>query len=143
MKTTLIIPTYNRAHSLKRCLDSVFNQTFLPDEVIIIDDGSFDDTKKVLNEFSQDIVYIFQKNKGVSSARNRGITLAKYDWIYFLDSDDTWHTQKLEKQINFHKQNKHILFSHTNEIWIRNDNIPRLLKNHMDTVLVIIYKDVK
>jgi glycosyltransferase involved in cell wall biosynthesis len=115
---TVIIPTYNRHTFLKRALKSVFTQTYLPKELIVIDDGSTDETFEIQNDFPS-IKYIYQENVGVSAARNRGIEEAKYAWVAFLDSDDEWCVDKLQKQVDFHQQNRDILMSYTDEIWIR------------------------
>ena len=98
MKISVIIPTYNRYEFLKRALNSVYAQTFLPSEVIVVDDGSTDNTSHIQLDFPK-IKYIYQKNSGVSSARNTGIKNATSDWIAFLDSDDTWLESKLELQV--------------------------------------------
>ena len=95
MKISLIIPTYNRANLIENTLLSVFNQTIKVDEIIVVDDGSTDNTKQILEQY--DIKYIFQENQGVSSARNTGIKRAKNEWICFLDSDDIWEHNKIEK----------------------------------------------
>lgn len=121
MKISVVIPTYNRQDFIKKAIQSVQNQTVKIDEIIIIDDGSNDNTKEIIKDLN--IKYIYQENSGVSKARNRGIKEAKNSWIAFLDSDDVWNDTKIEKQINFHKQNPHILLSHTDELWIRNDKI--------------------
>ncbi|MDQ7045188.1 MAG: glycosyltransferase family A protein, partial [Sulfurimonas sp.] len=120
MNISVVIPTYNRYDFLKRALASVYTQTHLPDEVIVIDDGSTDKTSEIQKDFPQ-IIYIYQKNAGVSSARNLGIKNAKYEWIAFLDSDDTWDEDKLKKQIEFHTNNPEIFMSYTAEKWIRDD----------------------
>ena len=114
MKISLIIPTYNRATHLESTLLSVFNQTTKVDEIIVIDGGSTDNTQQLLAQY--DIKYIYQGNQGVSSARNKGLQEVKNDWICFLDSDDIWESNKIEKQIAFHNENPHILFSHTDEL---------------------------
>ncbi len=121
MKISVIIPTFNRADFLPKTINSIQNQTIKPDEIIIIDDGSTDNTKEILKDF--DIKYIYQKNNGVSSARNLGIKNAKNSWLAFCDSDDIWNNDKLEKQINFYKLYPNILFSHTDELWKFNDKI--------------------
>jgi glycosyltransferase involved in cell wall biosynthesis len=121
MKISVIIPTYNRQEFIKKAIISLLNQTIKVDEIIVIDDGSTDNTKQIVEIF--DIKYFYQKNQGVSSARNLGIKKAKNLWICFLDSDDIWENDKLEQQILFHKQNKHILFSHTQEEWVFNGKI--------------------
>jgi glycosyltransferase involved in cell wall biosynthesis len=115
MKISLVIPTHNRKNELERALKSVCKGSVKPHEIIVIDDGSTDDTKDVTNLF--DVRYFYQENRGVSSARNSGIKIAQYEWIALLDSDDEWHRDKLAKQIAFHKQNPHILCSQSNEIW--------------------------
>lgn len=118
MKISVVIPTYNRYQVLKRALTSVFKQTYLPAEVIVIDDGSTDNTSQVIQDFPQ-VKYFYQDNCGVSSARNLGIQKADYEWIAFLDSDDEWHLDKLEKQVAFHQDNPEILMSYTDELWLR------------------------
>ncbi|MEA3314362.1 MAG: glycosyltransferase family A protein [Campylobacterota bacterium] len=125
MNITTIIPTYNRAGFLNKTINSVLNQTIQPNEIIVVDDGSCDNTKDILEEFisKSQIIYIYQENKGVSSARNIGIKNAKYEWITFLDSDDIWELDKLEKQIDFHNKNKDIFFSYTGELWLFNNKI--------------------
>ncbi|MEA3383160.1 MAG: glycosyltransferase [Campylobacterota bacterium] len=119
MKISVIIPTYNRANFLIETIDSVLNQTVKVDEILVIDDGSTDNTKDLLKEI-KGINYIYQENKGVSSARNKGVAIAKNRWICFLDSDDIWEDTKIEKQIKFHNLNPDILFSHTGEHWLFN-----------------------
>jgi len=132
MKISVIIPTYNRAVLLEKTIHSVLNQTQEVNEIIIVDDGSTDNTKEMLNNLSNDkINYIFQENSGVSKARNTGIAMSKNEWICFLDSDDIWHENKIEKQIHFHKNNPHIFFSHTDELWIFNDKIIKQKKHQL------------
>ncbi|MCF6339866.1 MAG: glycosyltransferase [Sulfurimonas sp.] len=119
MDISVVIPTYNRFEVLQRALNSVFSQTFQSKEIIVIDDGSNDETPQIQEIFPK-IKYIYQKNSGVSSARNLGIKSSKNKWITFLDSDDEWHEDKLKFQIEFHKNNSDILMSYTDEKWIRN-----------------------
>lgn len=96
---SVIIPTFNRASQVVRAVNSALAQTLKPFEVIVVDDGSTDETVERLRVFGDEIRYIFQENRGVSSARNRGILEARGEWIAFLDSDDTWHPEKLKRQI--------------------------------------------
>ena len=132
MKISVIIPTYNREKLLVKTINSVLNQTIKADEILIIDDGSEDSTKELIQSYTNNTIhYISQKNTGVSNARNNGIKHAKNDWICFLDSDDIWEINKLEKQIEFHIHNPHILFSHTDELWLFNDKIIKQKKHQL------------
>lgn len=103
---SVIIPTYNRACSIRRSVQSVLNQTFNDLEVIIIDDGSTDGTKKVLKDFSDKRIryFGFKYNRGAAIARNIGIKFANGYFISFQDSDDEWLPWKLEKQLKVFKQ---------------------------------------
>ena len=120
MKISVVIPTFNRLSVLARALDSVINQTIKPHEIIVVDDGSNDQTRNWIRNKFPEISYFYQKNMGVSTARNTGIDMAKGDWIAFLDSDDEWDKAKLELQSKAIHNNKDIPLSHTNEIWIKN-----------------------
>ena len=98
---SVIIPTYNRCELVQKAIDSVLAQTYLDFELIVIDDGSIDETPQVIPlKYGERICYIWQENAGESAARNRGIQQAQGEFIAFLDSDDTWHADKLEKQVN-------------------------------------------
>ena len=103
MKISAIIPTYNRADFIAEAIESVQNQTYSIDEIIIVDDGSNDTTCSILKKF--DVKVIKTQNFGVSHARNLGIKEAKNDWVAFLDSDDEWKKDKLLIQANFFKNN--------------------------------------
>ncbi len=98
-QVSVIIPTYNRDKFVTKAIDSVLNQSFTDYELIVIDDGSTDDTRTVLKEYSHKIRYVQQENAGVSAARNTGIGLAQGEWVAFLDSDDQWRIDYLSKQI--------------------------------------------
>ncbi len=87
-KVTIGIPTYNRKDYIIETLDSVFSQTFTDFEVIVVDDGSTDGTKEVIQNYGQDIRYYWKENGGDASARNKIIDLAEGDYITFIDSDD-------------------------------------------------------
>lgn len=99
MKVSVIIPTYNREKTIKRCIDSVVNQSMPPYEIIVVDDGSTDKTLKILNEHFKDIKIIKQNHQGAQVARNAGILAAQGEYIAFLDSDDEWLADKLEVQV--------------------------------------------
>jgi len=97
---SVILPTYNRAHLIGRAIQSVLSQTYQDFELIIVDDGSTDNTKEIVKSFNNvRIKYIkHAKNKGGSAARNTGIRAARGEYIAFQDSDDEWLPEKLEKQ---------------------------------------------
>ena len=130
MKISVIIPTYNRKKTLARAIQSVINQSLSPFEILIIDDGSNDGTEEWVKENFQNIKYIYQNNRGVSSARNIGIENANGDWVAFLDSDDEWLSNKLHEQVIAIESNPKIKFFHTNEIWIRNGVRVNQMKKH-------------
>ncbi|MDC9728753.1 MAG: glycosyltransferase family A protein [Methyloprofundus sp.] len=130
MKISLIIPSYNRSHLLKRALQSVFEQSLLPDEVIVVDDGSTDDTAEMLRNLFPQVIYLHQDNAGVSSARNLGIQHSTGSWIALLDSDDTWLKDKLVMQVSSLKQSPEIKICHTEEIWIRNGTRVNAMNKH-------------
>lgn len=98
MRISLIIPTYNRAKLLPRALDSVLSQTCPVDEIIVVDDGSTDDTRRVIKEYGPVLRYFHQENAGVSVARNRGLRESRCEWIAFLDADDEWLPHKIKYQ---------------------------------------------
>ncbi|MGJ8677698.1 MAG: glycosyltransferase family 2 protein [Akkermansiaceae bacterium] len=97
-RISLVIPTYNRKDKVVRAVQSALAQTYPPYEILVIDDGSSDGTRELLENRS-DIRYIYKENGGVSSARNLGIQESAGEWIAFLDSDDTWLPEKLQEQI--------------------------------------------
>jgi len=130
MKISVIIPTFNRKKTLARAIQSVINQSLSPFEILIIDDGSNDGTEEWVKENFQNIKYIYQNNRGVSSARNIGIENANGDWVAFLDSDDEWLSNKLHEQVIAIESNPKIKFFHTNEIWIRNGVRVNQMKKH-------------
>lgn len=95
---SVIVPAYNAAGHIEKALDSVLAQTLIPHEIIVVDDGSSDDTSRILDSYGKRIRSIHQSNTGQSSARNVGIQVAKGEWIAFLDTDDYWLPTKLERQ---------------------------------------------
>ncbi|RDH88572.1 MAG: glycosyl transferase [endosymbiont of Escarpia spicata] len=120
MQISVIIPTYNRVDTLPRALDSVLSQHLAADEVIVVDDGSTDETAELISRRYPQCRYLHQPNQGVSSARNLGIREAQGEWIALLDSDDAWLPQKLQLQSEALKAEPDHLICHTEEIWIRN-----------------------
>jgi glycosyltransferase involved in cell wall biosynthesis/ubiquinone/menaquinone biosynthesis C-methylase UbiE len=112
-KVSVVITTYNRAHFLSDAIDSVLNQTFKGVQIIVIDDGSTDNTRQILGRYGDRIEYVYQQNAGRAQARNIGIKAAQGDYIAFLDDDDIWLPEKLEKQIIFLEAHQDIGLVHT------------------------------
>ena len=129
MDISVVIPTHNRARLLGRALDSVLKQTRPPAEVIVVDDGSTDATEALMRRRFPNCRYLRQENRGVSSARNRGIEAAAGEWIAFLDSDDAWLPGKLEAQQRA-LDGGGLRLCHTEEIWIRGGRRVNPMKKH-------------
>ena len=115
---SVVIPVYNRENSIKAAVESVLKQTYSELEIIIVDDGSTDNTRQIIESIKdQRIRYLYQENKGACNARNRGIKNCKGEFIAFHDSDDIWHSEKIEKQLSiFSKKNVDIVFCKMNQI---------------------------
>ena len=129
-KVSVVIPTYNRVPYLGRAITSVLKQSYPVNEIIVIDNGSTDQTLSFIKKKFTRIRVITEKKRGVSFARNLGIKNCKYNWIAFLDSDDEWITDKIEKQFVLLKEsNFKYQFIHTNEIWIKNGILKNQKKN--------------
>ena len=120
---SVIIPSFNRLHTLKRAIDSVLAQIYKPIEIIIVDDGSSDGTSEWVAQLTVPAIpirHIMQNNHGVSHARNRGIEIAMGQWIALLDSDDYWHKDKLSKQMQILTTHSSDRLCHCDELWVRN-----------------------
>ena len=117
---SVILPSYNRAWTLKDAVDSVLLQDYPNIELIIIDDGSDDDTQELLGVYKNKITVLCQENKGVSAARNKGIKASRGKFIALLDSDDAWDKRKISCQMEFFNDHPEALICQTEEIWIRN-----------------------
>jgi glycosyltransferase involved in cell wall biosynthesis len=96
---SVVIPTYNRAHLIGRAIESVLDQTYQPVEVIVVDDGSSDNTREVVERYDPRVRYIRQANAGAATARNTGLRVARGEFLALLDSDDEWFPWKLEAQV--------------------------------------------
>ena len=141
-RVSVIIPTFDRISVLPRALDSVLAQTRPAGEVIVVDDGSTDGTAELLERDYPGVTTIRQSNRGVSAARNAGLAAASGDWIAFLDSDDEWRPQKLERQLDALAASVPVradsdlpgtLVCHSDEIWIRNGRRVNPMKKHTKT----------
>lgn len=128
---SIIIPTYNSGKYLLEAIESCLNQTYKNIEIIVIDDGSTDNTKYLLKNYIEEgkIKYFYQQNRGRSAARNLGLEKASGEFIQFLDADDYIHHKKIEKQIKLFNKNKDIGLVYFGEIYIKdNVQIHKLLK---------------
>jgi glycosyltransferase involved in cell wall biosynthesis len=113
---SVIIPTYNRSKLVTRAIDSALQQTYPNCEIIVVDDGSTDDTCEVLASYKDRIKYIYQENSGHAAARNTGIRAARGKWVAFLDSDDIWLPEKLSRQIEILRSSS-AKVCYTNVFW--------------------------
>lgn len=130
-KVSIIIPTFNRAAFLEKAVSSVLEQTFTDFELFVIDDGSTDNTQSILSKFTDKrLKVITQNNQGVSSARNLGIRHSNGAYLAFLDSDDYWLTNKLERQMQYFSDNPECVIQQTQEIWIRHGKRVNQMKKH-------------
>lgn len=129
MNISVVIPTFNRAHTLPRAIESVLVQTHRASEIIIVDDGSTDGTNELLRQWPE-IKVLQQSNQGVSAARNSGINAARGEWLAFLDSDDEWLPEKLHLQSALIEQHPSFNICHGNELWVRNGQPLKQLKKH-------------
>lgn len=112
---TIVIPTYNCEGTIKNAVDSIFNQSFKNVEILIIDGNSTDNTLKALQEYSEkkrNLILYSEKDDGIYDAMNKGLTLAKGEWIYFMGGDDTlYETTTLEKVVEIQKDsNNNIIY---------------------------------
>ncbi|TAW14809.1 glycosyltransferase family 2 protein [Rhizobium ruizarguesonis] len=126
---TIIIPTFNRSALIGEAIDSVLQQTFGDFELIVVDDGSTDNTRDIVTGFTDSrLVFVQQENAGRSAARNRAIAMARGKYIAFLDSDDAYLRDKLERQVRFMEENPRIGMIYTSAKCI--DAEGNILKNH-------------
>ncbi len=130
---SVIIPSYNRLHTLPRAIDSVLNQSVPVHELIVVDDGSTDGTVEYIKQHYSTIRLISQSQRGVSAARNVGIASAKGQWIALLDSDDEWLPDKIAKQQQKLQQLPDSKICHTEEIWVRNGKRVNAMQKHKKT----------
>ena len=119
---SVVIPAYNAAGTIAKCVESVFEQTMLPREIIIVDDGSTDDIKSALSPIMDNIVFVSQSNQGSSVARQAGTNLASSDYVTYLDADDTWPLEKLRKLTDITENNSvHFLLGDLDRVIIHQD----------------------
>jgi glycosyltransferase involved in cell wall biosynthesis len=129
---SVIIPTFNRAHQIARAVSSVLYQTFTDYEILVVDDGSEDITREVIEPFRSRVRCItHSRNRGVSAARNTGIRESHSPLIAFLDSDDYWLPGKLAAQISFLSEHPEAVACQTQERWVRRGVRVNPMKKHL------------
>lgn len=132
-KVSVVIPLYNTENYIQECLRSVLCQRFKDFEVLVVDDGSTDQSARLVREFSDTRVrYIFQENRGLPGARNTGIRHARGEYIAFLDADDRWHPDKLEKHVRHLDGDSEVGVSYSSSVFIS-----------ADSELIGVYQDPK
>ena len=129
-EVSVVIPTQNRRGLISRAIDSVLRQSWAANEILVVDDGSTDDTAGFVAVAYPDVQVLRQESRGVSAARNAGIRAAQGALIAFLDSDDEWLPRKLERQLQAMRESPGALLCHTDEIWIRNGRRVNPMKKH-------------
>lgn len=141
---SIIMPAYNCEKYIEEAINSVIAQTYRNWELLVLDDGSKDDTLKVIEEFSQKDTRIKAlpngRNMGVSATRNRGLELADGEWIAFLDSDDMWEPNKLEKQLEL-AEKKEAEFLFTGASYINEESVP--FKGIFEVPELVTYKKLR
>lgn len=155
---SVIIPTYNSKKYLPQSIESALAQTYPHVEIIVIDDGSTDNTKNVIEPYLDRITYLYKKNGGPASARNLGIDKAHGEYIAFLDADDYWFPEKLTLQVDFLKKNPQYALLHSNNLILEKGRelYPRFLdqkppsgnvfdslflENHISNLTVIVRRE--
>ena len=119
LTVSVIIPTHNRAATISRAVESVLRQSYKHIEIIVVDDGSEDETQNILKSQQGVKIISLDATRGVSAARNEGVAVSSGEWIAFLDSDDEWMPEKLDKQLELANR-ENLPLIHGEEIWIRN-----------------------
>lgn len=122
---SIVIPTFNAAQFIRETMQSVLAQTYQRYEIIVVDDGSTDNTKDILTEFKSLICLFQQENRGPSAARNAGIKAAKGEYICFLDADDLWPPEKLVVQLEFFESHPEIAFVSADHQDFSDDQVER------------------
>ncbi len=128
LKVSVIIPAYNIENYIARAIECVLAQTYPASEIIVVDDGSTDNTANIVKQFPETVQYIYQDNQGAGIARNRGIEAAQHDWIAFLDGDDEWLNNFLELHVDLLKRNPHLKWSSSNLYSYRKEDDRKSIK---------------
>ena len=121
LQIAVVIPAYNSARFLREGLDSVLSQTYPVAEIIVVDDGSKDNTREVVESYAPPVRYFWQANSGVSPARNGGVQETTSPWVAFLDADDAWEPRKIERQVKALQANPDAVLCYTGKLFIGPD----------------------
>lgn len=145
---SVIVAVYNGEKYISQAIDSILNQTYKNLEIIVVDDGSTDSTAEIVNQYNN-VKYVYQVNRGQSSARNRGISLASGEYIAFLDADDLYREDKIETQVEVLKENDdiHVVY---NDLEVVDENLnyintlksEGIFKKREDLLAMILYRQV-
>jgi glycosyltransferase involved in cell wall biosynthesis len=119
---SVIVPAYNRGTLIRPTLDSIFQQSYAPAEVVVVDDGSTDDTEAVVAEYGRGVKYVRIENSGPPRARNVGVAATTAPWLAFCDSDDLWHQEKLRLQVRLFQKAPDVEYSFTNSMLVIDDH---------------------
>ena len=129
-KVSVVIPNYNYGRFLRQAVQSVLDQSIKAHEIIVVDDGSTDESKAIIRSFGNSIIAIEQNNAGVAAARNKGSEIATGGLLAFLDADDYWHTEKLEKQMQKFSSDPEVGFVHCGSTYVDEAGAP--LKDYVE-----------
>jgi glycosyltransferase involved in cell wall biosynthesis len=137
----VVIPCFRSAATIRRALHSIAEQTTQPNEVILVDDASGDETLTLLREIEQQYagwikVAALQENRGAASARNAGWALATQPYIAFLDADDSWHPEKLQRQYQFMRNHPEVALCGHRCIWLREGDMPPVIEEPVQAVKI-------
>ena len=138
MTISVVIPAYNAEKHIARAIDSVLAQTRKVDEIIVVDDGSSDNTGTVIKNYGDKVIYILQENAGAGAARNTGVEAASSEWIAFLDSDDEWLPEKIKLQAELLSRNSELFWCYSNCLLhceSKSQKSPMLKQHKAETIL--------
>jgi hypothetical protein len=144
----VVIPTYNRASLISETLDSILRQTHQPSEIVVVDDGSTDNTEEVVRRFGPSVQYVRIENSGECRARNVGVSFSQSEYVAFCDSDDLWHPEKLRSQVRIFEAAPECDYSFTNfrtvvdDIWSQDTKFDTLPLHFFDLQRLGIDKDL-
>jgi glycosyltransferase involved in cell wall biosynthesis len=148
-KVGVIIPVYNGEKFIKEAINSVLNQTYKNLEIICVDDGSTDNTRALITENFASVLYLYQKNKGEAGARNLGLKSCTCEFIAFLDADDIWFPEKIERQLSIMRSDGKVGMVYTNGIYTDKNGIdggiliPRTFKENNDPAELLMRNYIK